>query len=103
MEEAQLKLNEDGSGTFYLLQDGRQTGEMVISIKQKVLTVYHTEVAKEAEGKGLAKKLLSEMVSYARKNMLKVIALCPFVHSQFRRHPEEYADVWLKTQEGTTT
>jgi hypothetical protein len=51
-------------------------------------------VLKTAEGKGLGKKLLEEMVNYARKNKLKVIALCPYVFAQFRRHPEEYADIW---------
>jgi predicted GNAT family acetyltransferase len=101
MEEVQLKLDDEGSGAFYILENGEQIGEMVITVKQKFLTVYHTEVAEKAEGKGLAKKLLSEMVSYARENKLKVIALCPFVHLQFRRHPEEYDDIWLRTQEGT--
>jgi predicted GNAT family acetyltransferase len=38
--------------------------------------------------------LLDAMIDYARKNNLKVITLCPFVHAQFKRHPEEYADVW---------
>ncbi|HEU4902844.1 MAG TPA: N-acetyltransferase [Flavisolibacter sp.] len=34
------------------------------------------------------------MVDYARKNGLKVIPLCPYVHAQFKRHPADYADVW---------
>ncbi|HEU5364304.1 MAG TPA: N-acetyltransferase [Hanamia sp.] len=36
------------------------------------------------------------MVDYARTNQLKVIALCPYVLSQFKRHAEEYHDVWKK-------
>jgi predicted GNAT family acetyltransferase len=71
-------------------------GEMLISISGKEMTVYHTEVVPKAEGKGLAKQMLNEMVAYARKNNLKVIALCPYVHAQFTRHPDEYADVWKK-------
>jgi uncharacterized protein len=43
-----------------------------------------------------AKKLLSAMVDYARKNQLKVLPLCPYVLAQFKRHREEYADVWEK-------
>jgi hypothetical protein len=39
------------------------------------------------------------MVDYARKNKLKVIPLCPYVHAQFKRHPKEYADVWNNEQE----
>jgi predicted GNAT family acetyltransferase len=72
---------------------------MAISISGKNLTVYHTEVLEKAEGKGLGKKLLSAMVDHARKNGLKVIALCPFVHAQFKRYPEEYVDIWNKESE----
>jgi predicted GNAT family acetyltransferase len=51
-------------------------------------------VVPKAEGKGIARKLLNEMVNYARRNNLKVIAFCPYVLSQFKHHPEEYADIW---------
>ena len=67
---------------------------MKIGISGNDLTVYHTEVLPKAEGRGLAKKLLSAMVDYARKNNLKVIALCPYVFAQFKRHPEEFANIW---------
>ena len=103
MEGVQLRLDEKGAGAFYIVEDGEQVGEMVIGINKKVLTVYHTEVSKMAEGKGLAKKLLLSMVSYARQNGLKVIALCPFVHLQFRRHPDEYNDIWLRSEAGSTS
>jgi hypothetical protein len=94
MESVKLNLDEKGNGNFYISEDGQQIAEMVIGISGNDLTVYHTEVLKTAEGKGLGKKLLEEMVNYARKNKLKVIALCPYVFAQFRRHPEEYADIW---------
>lgn len=94
MEEIQLQLNERGRGAFLATEGGKPLGEMVISVSGFDLTVYHTEVQPEAEGKGLAKKLLAAMVDYARRQGLRVIPLCPFVHAQFRRHPETYADVW---------
>jgi uncharacterized protein len=37
------------------------------------------------------------MVDYAREHKLKVIPLCPYVNAQFRRHPDQYQDVWNKT------
>ena len=89
-----LKLNEDGQGAFYAMEGEKQLGEMVISISGDELTAHHTEVAPEAEGKGLAKKLLEEMVAFARKNKMKVIPLCSYVFVQFKRHPEDYADIW---------
>jgi predicted GNAT family acetyltransferase len=94
MSDVQLNLDEKGHGRFYIMEDNEQIAEMEISINTGDLTVYHTEVSPKFEGKGLAKQLLATMVDHARKNDLKVIPLCPYVHLQFRRHPEEYADVW---------
>ncbi|WP_121356947.1 GNAT family N-acetyltransferase [Flavisolibacter nicotianae] len=99
MEDVKLSLNEKGQGAFLILEDAKQLGEMVVSVSGTNLTVYHTEVSPEAEGKGLAKELLKAMVGYARKNGLKVTALCPYVHAQFKRHPDEYADVWNRDGE----
>ena len=94
MNDVSLTLNEQKKGAFIIKEGEKQLGEMVVSISGNNLTVYHTEVVPEAEGKGLAKKMLQEMVDYARKNSLKVIPLCPYVHAQFKRHPDEYADLW---------
>jgi hypothetical protein len=94
MEEVKLNLNEKGHGAFSIMEGAEQLGEMVVSVSDKNLTVYHTEVSAQAEGKGLAKKMLNAMVVYARNHGLKVIPLCPYVHAQFKRHPEEFADVW---------
>lgn len=99
MDDIELRLNEKGHGGFYEVQDGEQLGEMVISISGKDLTVYHTEVDPKAEGKGLAKDLLSTMVEYVRKNGLQVIPLCPYVLAQFKRRPQQYADIWKKEEE----
>ena len=93
MNNVSLTLNEQKKGAFIIKEGEKQLGEMVVSISGNNLTVYHTEVVPEAEGKGLAKKMLQEMVDYARKNSLKVIPLCPYVHAQFKRHPDEYADL----------
>jgi uncharacterized protein len=99
MMQVELKLDKNNNGGFYIMDGAEQIAEMAISIFGKNLTVYHTEVSQKAEGKGLGKELLSAMVDYARKNGLKVIALCPFVHAQFKRHPEQYADIWNKQSE----
>ncbi|MCW3107178.1 MAG: N-acetyltransferase [Segetibacter sp.] len=99
MDEVKLSLNEKNHGAFYLMDGADQLGEMVVGISGANLTVYHTEVSTNAEGKGVAKKLLTAMVEHARKNNLKVIPLCPYVHAQFRRHPDQYADIWNKEEE----
>src|SRR5687767_2535946 len=96
MEEIKLKMDDKGHGGFYLFENSEQLGEMEIEIADDNLSVYHTEVSPKAEGKGFAKKLLSNMVEYARSNNMKVLPFCPFVHAQFKRHPEEYADIWRR-------
>lgn len=96
MDEVKLSLDEKHHGAFYVTDGTKRLGEMVISVGKENLTVYHTEVVAEAEGKGLAKQLLNAMVDYARKEHLKVIPLCPYVHAQFKRHPQEYEDIWNK-------
>jgi uncharacterized protein len=98
MQEIKFILNEKGHGGFYILVDAEQLGEMVISIAGNKLTVYHTEVSPKAEGKGFAKMLLDAMVEYVRKHDLKVIPLCPYVHLQFKRHPDQYADIWFRDE-----
>lgn len=99
MEDVTFNLDKKGHGSFYIVEGDEQIADMEVSVSENVLTVYHTEVTPEAEGKGLAKKMLATMVDYARKNGLKVFTLCPFVYAQFKRHPEEYADLWNKDQE----
>lgn len=97
MENTKVVFKEDGIyGEIQLFSDDKKAGKMDISVASGKLRVYHTEVNDEYEGKGFAKILLNQLVGYARENSLRIIPLCPYVHAQFKRHPEEYADVWLK-------
>ena len=94
MLEVKLQINESGKGAFLLEENNRRLGEMQVGISDKILTVYHTEVVPEMEGQGGAKKLVKTMVEYARTNNLKVIPLCPYVLSMFKKHPDKYEDLW---------
>ena len=96
MSDIALKLDTDGRGSFFIDQAGERLAEMVISITDNNLTVFHTEVSEKLKGQGIASKLLSTMADYAREHKLKVIPLCPYVSAQFKRHPELYNDIWNK-------
>lgn len=96
MASVSFKLDDKGQGNFSLSEANAELGKMVVGLYSTDLTVYHTQVIPEAEGKGYAKQLLDAMVSYAREHNLHVIPLCPYVLSQFRRHPDQYADIWLR-------
>ena len=97
MEEIKLEMNQYGDGAFYLLQDDNIVAKMLIGLSANDLNAYHTEAM--IEGKGFAKKLLEAMVAYARDHHVKVIPYCPYVHAQFKRHPEQYNDIWNRQNE----
>ncbi|KAA6431429.1 N-acetyltransferase [Dyadobacter flavalbus] len=96
MSEVKFNLDSSRRGAFYIEENHKKAGEMVVGLSESALTVYHTEVVPEMEGKGLAKQMLDEMVRYARTHDLQVVPLCEYVHVQFKRHPDEYKDVWKK-------
>lgn len=92
--DIELKLDKVGRGAFILEKEGDRLAEMAIAIQNKNVIVYHTEVAEKLKGQGVASALLTRMVAYARENTLKVVPLCPYVLAQFKKHPDEYDDVW---------
>lgn len=96
MSGIELKLDKNNRGSFVIEENGEQLAEMVVSVENKVLTVYHTEVAETLQNQGVAASLFSEMVKYAREKNLKVIPSCSYVLAQFKRHPDEYNDIWIK-------
>jgi Predicted acetyltransferase len=56
------------------------------------ITFTHTEVPKEAEGKGIAGKIVAVALAYARDAKLRVIPKCSYVASWLKRHAE-YEDI----------
>ncbi|MDY0906481.1 GNAT family N-acetyltransferase [Pedobacter sp. CFBP9032] len=96
---AEVKFQNDGAepDEFNLFDQDKKIGEMIVETIGDNLKVYHTEVDDDQAGKGYAKKLLDAMADYARSNQLKVIPLCSYVALQFKRHPDEYEDIWNKS------
>ena len=94
MNAIALKLENNGRGAFVIEEAGERVAEMAISISGSNLTVFHTEVSDKLKGQGVAGQLLSAMVAYGRDHKLKVIALCPYVNAQFKRHSKLYQDIW---------
>jgi uncharacterized protein len=92
MEEIKLEINPHGDGAFYLFIENTIVAKMLVGISDNMLNAYHTEAM--IEGKGYAKKIFEAMITHGRKHHLKVIPYCPYVIAQFKRHPEQYADIW---------
>jgi uncharacterized protein len=57
-----------------------------------VLTILHTEVPEALNGRGIGSALARGILDLARAQGLKVVALCPFVASYLKKHPE-YSDL----------
>lgn len=92
--EVKLDFRIEGPSSFDIFDGGEKYGEMIFDIENKLLTIYHTEVKPEKEGKGFAKFMLDATVAYARKNNLKVMPMCPFAYMEFSNHVDLYGDVW---------
>ncbi len=56
------------------------------------LTILHTEVGPEHEGRGYGGLLVRAVLDYARQRKLRVIPACKFARAYIARH-EEYADL----------
>ena len=56
------------------------------------LTILHTEVGSEHEGKGYGGLLVRAVLDYARQRKLRVIPVCKFARAYIARH-REYADL----------
>lgn len=93
MTQVKFETSENEPSAFNLYLDDRKIGEMIVEIKGNDMTVFHTEVDPDQEGKGYAGRLLEAMTSYVRQHHLKVIPMCVYVHVQFDRHPDQYKDI----------
>jgi len=56
------------------------------------ITIMHTEVPKELNGRGIGSTLVRGLLDMVRAQGLKVVPLCPFVAGYIAKHPE-YADL----------
>jgi hypothetical protein len=63
-----------------------------------VLTIMHTEVPTEFNGRGIGSALVRGILDLARAQGLKVVPRCPFVAAFMDRHPE-YADLRVAKRE----
>ena len=59
----------------------------------KLIVAEHTEVPDVFRGQGFGRLLAQRMVADARKEGVKISALCTFVNAERRKHPD-WADVF---------
>lgn len=68
------------------LEDRQGKAEITYSIYNGVMRVDHTFVPDSMRGKGIAKKLVLEVIDYAKENNYKIEPVCSYVVSFFEKN-----------------
>lgn len=78
----------DKRGAFFISREGVRLAEMTYSrVSDTLVIIDHTGVEAALQGKGVARRLLDQAVSWARANGQKIAATCPYALSQFKKDP----------------
>jgi predicted GNAT family acetyltransferase len=97
--EIKFKIDDRQRGSFFIEEGGNQIAELDFELEGNVMNAYHTGVRKEYEGQGIAGKLFDALIVYAREHGYKIIPTCSYILAKFRRHPEDFEDIWLRTED----
>lgn len=84
----------ENKGVFKALDEqGNQAGEMTFSIAgTNKIIIDHTDVKPAYAGQGVGKVMFEAAIDYARTKEIKIMPLCPFAASMFKKN-ETYSDV----------
>lgn len=80
-------VNNEAASCFEVNIDG-SLAFLEYEIFTDTLTLKHTEVPKDLEGRGLGGRIVKFVLEYAQTKGLKVIPLCPFAKNYIDRHGE---------------
>ncbi|MGS2762983.1 GNAT family N-acetyltransferase [Sinomicrobium sp. M5D2P9] len=86
-------IESESKGMALAKENDKQVGSMTYSIAgPELIIIDHTDVDPAHNGKGVGKQMLYKIVEMARRKNIKIIPLCPFAASMFRKI-EEIKDV----------
>ena len=85
-----IQHKQNGSkGFFFVGEEDKPLAEMTYTMPAAdKMIIEHTEVSDELRGKNVGYQLVHTAVEYARANTIKIIPLCPFANSVFKKKPE---------------
>lgn len=83
-----------GTNSFYIGDSEEDSlGKITYTVSgEDFITADSTYVSDELRGQGIAKRLLNELVDWAREENKKIVPVCPYVKAQMEKN-EEYHDV----------
>jgi predicted GNAT family acetyltransferase len=80
-------------GIFFVESDGNILAEMAYTMAgPDKMIIEHTEVSDELRGQNVGYQFVHTAVEYARTHEIKIVPLCPFAYSVFKKKPE-FGDV----------
>jgi len=83
-----VQQREAGSKGAFFIADaaGEDVATMTYSrANASLITIDHTDVASSLAGQGVGRTLLDALVGWARRSNTKVMPLCPYAASQFKK------------------
>jgi predicted GNAT family acetyltransferase len=89
LEQTSIEHENNESGGRFFIENAAQLSYRWDGVKTMV--VDHTTVDRELRGQGIAERLYSRMVDYARENQLRVVPVCSYIANMFEKHPEDTA------------
>ena len=83
----EIKQIESGTkGIFVALDGDKEAGRISYTFAgNSKIIIDHTEVNDAYRGQNIGKRILTEIVEYARENKIKIIPLCPFAKAIFEK------------------
>ncbi len=91
-----MQTQTKNGGDFHMNDAGKTIASMTyVFAGEDKFILDHTVVSPDYEGKGLGRKLVEAAVNWAREMNYKIVPLCPYANSVFKKTPD-YGDVWYK-------
>lgn len=73
-------------GKFYILENNVEEALMTYTwVGSDRFIIDHTEVSDQLKGKNAGKQMVMKAVEFAREKSVKIIPLCPFANSVFKK------------------
>jgi len=88
MHEIEHEKGEEGGRYVIRLADDAEAELTYRHRGPDILVADHTFVPPTHRGKGIAAELVGAIIRDARDRELRIDPVCPYVATQFRRHPE---------------
>ncbi|EEI89640.1 acetyltransferase, GNAT family [Sphingobacterium spiritivorum ATCC 33300] len=82
-------VQEGQKGYFSMMDQDIEAGRITYTYAGETkIIIDHTDVSDEYRGQSIGKKIVLEIVDFARTNHIKILPLCPFAKSVFDKSPE---------------